>query len=154
MSPAEEDNYRAHGGKGRLIPIKEGDVIDLGDRPLEIIDIPGHTPGSIAILDRKNRILVSGDTVQSGNVFMFGQRRDLTRYIESLKHLQEYDGLYDDIYPMHDEFPVKPDLIGKLISGASDILEGKAGGSTVSLFGQTVMHYNFGYAGFLCDPKS
>ncbi|MBQ2041504.1 MAG: MBL fold metallo-hydrolase, partial [Lachnospiraceae bacterium] len=37
MSPAEEDNYRAHGGRGRLIPVREGDVIDLGGRPLRII---------------------------------------------------------------------------------------------------------------------
>ena len=68
MSPAEEDNYRDNNGKGKLIPIKEHDVIDLGDRPLEIIDIPGHTPGSIAILDVKNRILISGDSVQNGNI--------------------------------------------------------------------------------------
>lgn len=31
-------------GKGTLIPVKEGDVIDLGDRLLKIIDILGHTP--------------------------------------------------------------------------------------------------------------
>ena len=51
MSPAEEENYRQGGGKGTILPVKEGDVIELGDRPLRIIDIPGHTPGSIAILD-------------------------------------------------------------------------------------------------------
>nr|MCR5178683.1 MBL fold metallo-hydrolase [Lachnospiraceae bacterium] len=61
MSPDEEENYRENGGKGTLLPIHEGDVIDLGDRPLRIIDIPGHTPGSIAILDEKNRVLISGD---------------------------------------------------------------------------------------------
>ena len=73
MCPNEEDNYRAHNGKGNIIPIHEGDVIDLGERPLLIIEIPGHTPGSIAILDQNNRILVSGDSVQDGNIFMFGE---------------------------------------------------------------------------------
>ena len=29
MSPAEEDNYREHGGKGAIIPVREGDVINL-----------------------------------------------------------------------------------------------------------------------------
>ena len=77
MSPAEEDNYRSNNGAGNIIPVKEGDIIDLGDRPLRIIDIPGHTPGSIAILDEKNRILISGDTVQDGNIFMFGKYRNL-----------------------------------------------------------------------------
>ena len=46
--------------KDGMIPLKEGDIIDLGDRPLEIIDNPGHTPGSIAILDVKNRVLIGG----------------------------------------------------------------------------------------------
>ena len=41
MSLEEEQNYRAHQGRGRIIPIREGDVIDLGERELKIIDIPG-----------------------------------------------------------------------------------------------------------------
>lgn len=101
MSPAEEDNYRHNGGKGNLIPVKEGDIIDLGDRPLRIIDIPGHTPGSIAILDEKYRVLISGDSVEDGNVFMFGQYRIIDDYIDSLRHLAKYDGQYDEVYAMH-----------------------------------------------------
>lgn len=151
MSPAEEDNYRAHGGRGRLIPVREGDVIDLGERPLRVIDIPGHTPGSIALLDEKNRILVSGDSVQDGNIFMFGARRDPDVYIESLRHLACCDGLYDVIYPMHGTFPVGPELIGKLIEGALEIREGRAESTPVSVHGQEVRLYRFAYAGFLRD---
>ena len=151
MSPAEEDNYREHGGKGKLVPVREGDTIDLGDRRLDIIDIPGHTPGSIAILDEKNRILVSGDTVQDGNIFMFGKYRDLELYIESLDHLKEYGGRYDEIYPMHGTFPVTPGLIDKLLSGAQEIRDGKESGSPVNLFGTDALLYKFPYAGFLCD---
>ena len=47
-------------------------MIELGDRPLRVIDIPGHTPGSIAILDERYSVLISGDSVEDGNVFMFG----------------------------------------------------------------------------------
>ena len=150
MAPDEEDNYREHGGKGRLLPICEGDIIDLGGRQLRIIDIPGHTPGSIAILDEKNRILVSGDSVQDGNIFMFGKRRDIVKLVESLKHLLDYDGTYDDIYPMHGTFPQKQDLIPKLIEGAKEIIDGKASGTIVDMFGTDVMLYKFSYAGFLC----
>ncbi len=153
MSPAEEGNYKAHGGEGKLIPVKEGDVIDLGGRPLKIIDIPGHTPGSIAILDEKNRVLVSGDSVQDSNIFMFGEARNLKQFLESMKHLEEYDGLYDEIYPMHGTFPVYPDLIGKLIDGARKIMDGDAEGSPTELFGTPVTLYKFPYAGFLCAPR-
>lgn len=153
MSPDEEGNYRDHGGKGAVIPVSEDDVIDLGDRPLRIIDIPGHTPGSIAILDEKYRVLVSGDSVEDGNVFMFGARRDMDKYIESLKHLSKYDGQYDEIYAMHGSIPVKPELIGKLIEGAGQIKKGEATGSKVELFGNEVLFYKFPYAGFLCEMK-
>ena len=153
MSPAEEENYRAFGGAGKLVPIGEGDVIDPGGRPLKIIDIPGHTPGSIAILDVNNRILISGDSVQDGNIFMFGERRDLRRYIESIKHLEEFDGLYDEVYPMHGSFPVKPDLVGKLLAAATDIAEGRAASIPVTVIGQQASLFKFDCAGFLCEPE-
>lgn len=153
MSPAEEDNYRENAGTGTIIPVKDGDVIDLGDRPLRIIDNPGHTTGSIAILDEKHRVLIAGDSVQDGKIFMFGKYRDIDTYIDSLRNLSKYDGLYDEIYPMHGSIPVKPDLIGKLIEGAEQIRDGEAEGRIVDLFGNEVMLYEFPYAGFLCDKR-
>ena len=151
MSPAEEDNYRDNGDKGTIIPVKDGDVIDLGDRPLRIIDNPGHTPGSIAILDVKNRVLIAGDSVQDGNIFMFGKYRNMDTYITSLKKLSVYDGQYDEIYAMHGTIPVKPQLIGELIEGAEQIQRGTASAKMVDMFGNDVMLYRFPYAGFLCD---
>ena len=150
MSPAEEENYREHAGKGTLLPIHDGDVIDLGGRPLTVIDIPGHTPGSIAILDEKYRVLISGDTIQDGNIFMFGKFRNIDAYIESLKKLSKWDGRYDSVYPMHGTIPVKPDLTAKLLEGAEQIRDGIAEGKPVDMFGTTVCLYKFPYAGFLC----
>ena len=149
MSPAEEENYREHNGPGTLIPVREGDVIDLGGRPLKIIDIPGHTPGSIAILDEANRTLISGDSVQDGNIFMFGRLRDIDKYIESMDHLAEYNGTYDEIYAMHGSFPVEPALVGKLKDAAEEIRQGKAEGKSVDMFGTEVTLFKFPFAGFL-----
>ena len=151
MSPAEEPVYRENGGKGTIIPVKEGDIIDLGDRRLEVIDIPGQTPGSIALLDIKNRVLYSGDTVQSGIIFMFGKNRNMDTYIESLKKLEKIIDRFDLIYPSHDRCPVKPDIIPKLIEGANQVREGKAEGREMDLFGNKVMMYRFEYAGFFCE---
>ena len=69
MHPDEEPNYRRGDRKGTILPIREGDVLDPGGRPLEVIHLPGHTPGSIALLDRKNRVLISGDPIQDGRIF-------------------------------------------------------------------------------------
>ena len=145
MSPNEADNY---GGKTRIIPVKEGDIIDLGGRPLQIIDIPGHTNGSIAILDINNRILVSGDSVQNGDIYMFGEKRNIDSYISSMKHLMEYEGKFDVVYPMHGSFPEYPDLIPKLIEGAEEIKAGKVEGTHIDMFGHDVILCKFPYAGF------
>lgn len=151
MSPNEEDNLHAHNGQGKILPVHEGDVIDLGGRELLIIDIPGHTPGSIGIIDKKNRVLISGDSIQDGEIFMFGPGRNLNQYIQSLKRLSKYEELYDEIYPMHGTFPVYKDLIPKLIQGAQAILDGSAQkyAKPVNVFGNDVTVYNFDYAGFL-----
>ena len=54
MHPAEEADYRRAGRGGRLLPVADGDELDLGARRLRIIHLPGHTPGSIAVLDVEN----------------------------------------------------------------------------------------------------
>ena len=42
-------------------PLEIGQRIDLGGEEVEIVGLPGHTPGSIGVLDRKRRLLFSGD---------------------------------------------------------------------------------------------
>ena len=46
--------------------LEEGDVVDLGDRAFEVIHTPGHSPGGIALYERKTGILLSGDIVYDG----------------------------------------------------------------------------------------
>ncbi len=46
-----------------IIPVKEGDTIDLGGMELLIFETPGHTNCSISILDQKNKILFIGDAL-------------------------------------------------------------------------------------------
>ena len=41
--------------------VKEGDIIDLGGRTLEIFEAPDHGVGSILMLDSREHILFSGD---------------------------------------------------------------------------------------------
>ena len=84
---------------------------------------------------------------------MFGPMRNLDRYIVSLGHLREFEGQFDEIYPMHGSFPVSPDLIGKLIEGANEIRDGKAEGKEVEFYGNKALLYKFPFAGLLCDLK-
>ena len=49
--------------------LDEGDVVDLGDRHFNIIHVPGHSPGSIALLEKKTGILFSGDALYNGVLY-------------------------------------------------------------------------------------
>jgi glyoxylase-like metal-dependent hydrolase (beta-lactamase superfamily II) len=42
--------------------VSDGDVIDLGGRQVEVLHVPGHTPGSIALWEAATGLLFSGDT--------------------------------------------------------------------------------------------
>lgn len=43
--------------------LRHGDAIDLEKRVLDVIHLPGHTDGSILLLDRNTRTLLGGDTI-------------------------------------------------------------------------------------------
>ncbi len=102
----------------------------------------------MAILDINNRVLYSGDSVQDGNIFMFGKYRDLDCYIASLKKLRTYEDRFDVIFPSHGSLPVEKELTQKLIEGAGKILDGSVQGEEKELFGNRIRHYQFPYAGF------
>ena len=66
-----------------------GDTVKLGDQEFLVIHTPGHRPGAICLFNKKQRLLITGDSV-------CGTREDLIRmnkqiYIDSLKMLLEYD---------------------------------------------------------------
>ena len=129
----------------------DGDHVAGNGRNLEIIHIPGHTPGSIALLDTKYRVLISGDPIQNGRIFMFGQFRNMKNYIRSLEHLQRWKDQFDEIWPSHASIPVYPDLIDKLREGAQSILNGEVAGRPEEVFGNKICAYDLGFATFLCD---
>ena len=152
MHPAEEPIYRRSGKPGTVIPVREGDSLNLGDRELRIIHLPGHTPGSIAVLDVQNRVLISGDPVQEhGRVFMFGDHRNMKDYIASLEHLEGFADQFDEIWPSHADIPVSPAVIRKLRDGAQTILDGTIQGKTTEFFGQSIVVYDLGFCTLLCS---
>lgn len=149
MHPAEEENYRSFGGPGSILPVRGGDVLDLGGRELEIVELPGHTPGSIAVLDRSRRALISGDPISTGAIFMFGPGRDMRQYLTSLRALQRRIGDFDAIWPAHGDFPVSPEQIAKLALGAERMLAHQVTWEPCDMRGTPLRAYNVGCATFL-----
>jgi len=150
MHPSEYERYYQRIGQGaKTKPLWEGEEIDLGGRVLEVILIPGHTPGSIALLDRQNRILFGGDSVQSGTIYMFGEGRDIRAYIASMTKLSSLSEHFDLIYPSHGALPVKSDIIEKLIIGATKIMNKEVEGTKPQHIDVSALEYDVEAAKFL-----
>ncbi len=151
MHPSEAAFYRnVQNGNGKMIPVFGGDTIDLGDRVLEIIHLPGHTPGSITVLDRKNRCLIGGDPIQEdGDIYMFGAHRDMQAYIASLRRLDLRTD-FDFIYPSHSKEKVGRAAIPLLAEGAQRILSGEIEGKEQERHGRKILSFDAGISRFLC----
>ena len=151
MHPSEAAFYRnVQHGSGKMLPVFDGDPIDLGGRILEIIHLPGHTPGSITVLDRENRCLIGGDPIQEdGHIFMFGEQRDMEAYIAGLERLMKRED-FNYIYPSHAKEKVSRDVIPQLIDGAKNILAGKVPGEEIEVHGNQAASCDVGVSRFLC----
>jgi len=109
-----------------LKSVWDGDLLDLGGRTLEVLYLPGHTPGNIALLDRENRILFGGDTAQEGPIWLFEADASLEAFLESLRRLASRAGQFDTVLACHHTKVLSPDIIGKLIALSEQIRDGSA----------------------------
>ena len=67
MHPAELVNYKAKSKEpAKVVPVWDGDEIDLGGRVLRVVTLPGHTPGSLTVLDESRRCIYGGDPIGLG----------------------------------------------------------------------------------------
>ena len=109
------------------IPIKEGDTIDLGNRILEIYETPGHSPGHVSYLDRANRLLFSGDTIND-SIIIFnkegGNREELEIYSHSIKKLWDLSDAYDTLLVGHENPVMHKEVVKDYLELTAGIIEG------------------------------
>lgn len=131
-----------------LTEINDGDILELGNRPIKIIHIPGHTAGSVAILDVNRRVLFAGDSVQKGHIYMFGDKRVPAEYEASLDKLISMKNEYDFIYASHDEFELPGDYAEKVKADWKKVQGGEAEFEVIDLWGNRVKSYTMQNCGF------
>ena len=119
----------------RRIPVKEGDVFDLGGVTLEIIETPGHTPGCICLLDRRHRVLFAGDLIGSNahNVWMLDHLPwmkfstvSLECYLRSLRKISARANAFDGFLAGHDACVLGKEYLEELIRLTASIIDGTA----------------------------
>ncbi|NPA58405.1 MAG: MBL fold metallo-hydrolase [Aquificae bacterium] len=83
--------------------LKEGDTVNFGGFQLQVLETPGHTPGSVCLYDREKGFVITGDTLFKGSI----GRTDLPggNPVEMERSLARLVSLPDetDVIPGHGE---------------------------------------------------
>ena len=113
--------------------LSDGQVIALGDRDVEVIHTPGHTRGSVCLLDHKYNLLFTGDSVCLLLVLLGCMDYCDTpeHYIRSLEKLKARIDPETVLYSNHHGNPVPQEYIDKYIACAKKIIETPEQGKTM-----------------------
>ncbi len=106
--------------------VREGDVIDLGGRKLEVLQLPGHTDDAIALLERESGFLWTGDTFYEGPIWLYFPETNLAAYQSSIARLAELAPGLTALFPAHNTPRAAPDLLIDTQKAFELVLEGKA----------------------------
>lgn len=66
----------------------EGDIIDTGRRAFDVLHLPGHSPGSIALLETATGVLFSGDAIYDGPLLDQIPGSDIPAYVRTMERLR------------------------------------------------------------------
>ena len=69
--------------------VDEGDIVDLGNRHFEVLHLPGHSPGSIGLLDSQAETLFSGDAIYDGLLLDDLPDSNVEEYLRTMRRLRE-----------------------------------------------------------------
>jgi glyoxylase-like metal-dependent hydrolase (beta-lactamase superfamily II) len=130
--------------------VHDGDKIDLGGRMLEIIATPGHTPDALALLDRANGLLFTGDTYYPAPIWLYRPETDFDAYAASIQKLAALQPLVKIVLGAHNIPVARPSVLPKLVEAFAKVRAGKASCQPVNSTQRECTAYNIS---FLLPPN-
>lgn len=106
------------------IPLKDGDVFDLGGVTLRWIHVPGHTAGTMVVLVDEERTIMFGDACGVGVLLGLEESASVAVYLESLRKLQGFEPDYDVVLRQHGTCQSTPRVLEDNIENCEAILAG------------------------------
>jgi glyoxylase-like metal-dependent hydrolase (beta-lactamase superfamily II) len=125
--------------KKEIIPFKEYEIIscpnnyifDLGGgHEVELIFMPGHAPGGCCYLDKKNRILFSGDTLLTMRVGVggpiagmpYGEFCKVTAFRNELAKLAPRSDEFDSVFPGHHILGLDKSIVQDMLDACNAVI--------------------------------
>jgi glyoxylase-like metal-dependent hydrolase (beta-lactamase superfamily II) len=120
------DKYATLPERSNRQPLSDGMRLDLGGRILEVIATPGHTPGSICLLDVERRYIYTGDTCCAmGVLLMLDHSCPVETFRDSILRLKAESGRFDKNWPAHHELPLDHSWMDDYLGCIERILSGE-----------------------------
>jgi glyoxylase-like metal-dependent hydrolase (beta-lactamase superfamily II) len=110
----------------RAADVRDGERLDIGDRTVEVLRTPGHTPDSLCLLDIANGLLFTGDTYYSGEVFLWAPETVVTDYMASIARLVRLAPGLKLLLPAHGPPVADPSQLLELKRALQEIESGTA----------------------------
>lgn len=104
--------------------IGDGDTIDLGGRRIEVLQVPGHTPDAIALIDRANGLLWTGDSWYEGTLWLYVPETDLDAYERSIARLAALAPGLKQVLPAHNTASADPARLDGVLDAVRKMREG------------------------------
>lgn len=111
--PAEFDisHYEIFQGTPTRI-LDDGDIINIGNRKLEVIHTPGHSPGHMCFYERERGYLFTGDLIYKGKMTAFFPTSDPIQYKNSVDKIALIPA--ERIFPAHHSLDISTNIIKKV----------------------------------------
>lgn len=123
-----------HAPLRRFTPFTGPLSFDLGGRIVDVVETPGHTPGSICLYDRKERLLFSADNILESNTLLnMPESMPLSTYLNSVNKLAAMADRIEALWPAHGRAPLKPSLLTDMQKGVKKVLDGKLKGTSTQI---------------------
>lgn len=101
------ENHRVFSGEpGRVL--RDGDIIDLGGRQVQVLHTPGHSPGHCCYYEAERGRLYAGDLLYRGCLDAFYPTTSPEDFLSSLERIAALP--LREILPGHHALPCPPDL--------------------------------------------
>lgn len=127
------------------LQIEDGQIFDLGGLELQAYYLPGHTAGEIVLLDRKDRILFSGDGVIEQIWMQLPEALPIRTQIQSMQGIKHLRAEFDTILTGHSRVLESAELFETLLSALIDLDNGNTEQDVeYQWFGGTCMAHPYG----------
>ena len=103
-----------------------GQIFDLGGVQLEVVDLSGHTAGSIGLLDKDARIIYTGDGLNTHLWMQLDHSLPISTMLETFHKLKAEHGQdFDYVAHGHTKVLRDKEILDWMIQGCEDILAGR-----------------------------